>query len=117
MVGVGPVEAGAGDDEDLGLRQQVPGELFVIGDVELLHIQLGEEIEGTLGLVHLETRNLTTELHDEVTTALEGLAHLLDRLLCATIGSLGSLIFTLRNNLVDKCEKFKVEITKSNDTK
>ena len=46
VVGLGPVEAGAGDDQDFRLGQQIPGELLVVCDVEFLHIQLGEQIEG-----------------------------------------------------------------------
>ena len=52
----------------------------------------GEEIECSLGLVHLKAGNLTAELHDEVATTLEGFTHLFNGLLCATIGSLGSLL-------------------------
>lgn len=45
VVGLSPVEAAATRDQDLLLVQQVKGELLVIGDVELLHIHLGEDVE------------------------------------------------------------------------
>ena len=45
MVGLAPIEAAAARDEDLLLVQQVESELFVVGDVELLHVNLREDIE------------------------------------------------------------------------
>ena len=50
VVGLVPVEALARHDEDALLMQQVERELLVVGDVELLDVDLGEDVEGRLGL-------------------------------------------------------------------
>lgn len=42
VVGLSPVEAAAARDQNFLLVQQVKGELFVIGDVELLTSILGK---------------------------------------------------------------------------
>lgn len=46
---------------------------------------LGEEVEGTLGDVDFQSGNLTSQTHDEITTFLKGLAHLLDTVLAALV--------------------------------
>ena len=53
---------------------------------------LGEEVEGTLWIVHLKTRNLLGEFHDEVLATLEGLTHVLHTLLVARECSFSSLL-------------------------
>ena len=45
-----PVEARAAGDENMLFTKQIKREFFVIGDVEFLGVELGEDIEGTLGL-------------------------------------------------------------------
>ena len=46
MIRPRPVEAAAGHQQDIRGVQQVPGELPVVRNVELLYIQLGEQVEG-----------------------------------------------------------------------
>ena len=58
VVGLSPVEAAAARDQDLLLVQQVKGELLVIGNVELLHIHLGEDVERRARLNHRDAVNL-----------------------------------------------------------
>ena len=58
MVGLGPVKAAAARDQDLLLVQQVEGELLVVGDVELLHIHLGEDVERRARLDHRDAVDL-----------------------------------------------------------
>ena len=48
VIGLGPVKAAAARDQNLLLVQQVEGKLLVIGDVELLNIHLGEDVESTI---------------------------------------------------------------------
>lgn len=58
VVGLSPVEAAATRDQDLLLVQQVKGELLVIGDVELLYIHLGEDVERRTRLNYRDAVNL-----------------------------------------------------------
>ena len=51
MVGLRPVEGRAVGDEDLLFAQQVEGELLVVGDAELLDIELREHVQRTVGAV------------------------------------------------------------------
>ena len=50
MVGLAPIEATAACDENLLLMQQIESELLVVGDVELLHVNLREDVECGLRL-------------------------------------------------------------------
>ena len=45
-----PVEALAGDQKNLLIPQQIIGKLLIIGDVKLLGVDLGENVETGLGL-------------------------------------------------------------------
>ena len=58
VVGLSPVEAAAARNQDLLLVQQVKSELFVIGDVELFNIHLGEDVERRTRLNHRDAVNL-----------------------------------------------------------
>ena len=58
MIGLGPVKAAAARDQNLLLVQQVEGKLLVIGDVELLNIHLGEDIERRARLDHRDAIDL-----------------------------------------------------------
>ena len=62
MIGLGPVKAAAARDQDLLLVQQVKGKLLVVGDVELLHIHLGEDVERRARLDHRNTVDLAERL-------------------------------------------------------
>ena len=53
---------------------------------------LGEEVEGSLRIVDLQSGNLAGKAHDEVAAAFEGLAHGLHTLLRTGVGSLGRLL-------------------------
>ncbi len=53
-----PVERAAVRDEDVLVMQQVKRELLVIGDVELLHIDLREDVERGLRLDRGDAGNL-----------------------------------------------------------
>ena len=66
MVGLGPVEAAAARDEDVLLVQQVEGELLVISNVELLHVDPGEDVERGLGLHGRDAVDVVERLVDEV---------------------------------------------------
>ena len=48
-------------------------------------VALGEEVESTLGHVHLQTWDVLGEGYDEVTAALKGLPHLFDALLALDV--------------------------------
>ena len=66
VVGRRPVEACALHDQHLFLFQQIERELHVVGDVELLHIELGEDVEGRLGLHHGYAVDVFERVVDEV---------------------------------------------------
>ena len=66
VVGLVPVEALAARDENLLLMKQVERELLVIGDVELLHVDLREDVERRLGLDHRDAVDLAERVVDEV---------------------------------------------------
>ena len=51
-----------------------------------------EKIESAFGHVHFESRNLLCQLHNQITTTLESLAHLFYRRLRASISCLGRLL-------------------------
>ena len=61
-----PVKALAGDQQDLLIPQQVKGELLIIGNIELLGIDLGENIEAGLGLYGADTGNIVQRFGDEL---------------------------------------------------
>ena len=44
MIRLGIVKPAARHDEDVGRMQKIAGKLAVVGDLELLHIQLGEDV-------------------------------------------------------------------------
>ena len=67
MVGLGPVKAAAARDQNLLLVQQVEGKLLVVGDVELLHIHLGEDVERRARLDHRDAIDLAKRLVHKVT--------------------------------------------------
>ena len=62
MVGLGPVKAAAARDQNLLLVQQVEGKLLVVGDVELLHVHLGEDVERRTRLDHRDAVDLAERL-------------------------------------------------------
>ena len=66
VVGLSPVKAAAARDQDLLLVQQVKGELLVIGNVELLHIDLREDVERRTRLNHRDAVNLVERLIHKV---------------------------------------------------
>ena len=53
-------------------------------------VHFGEEVERTVGHGHFESRDFARQTHHEVTSALEGLAHLADAVLRARVGGLRS---------------------------
>ena len=65
VIGLMPVEALAGDQQDLLIPQQVKGKLFVIGDIKLLCVDLGENIEAGLRLYSADTGDIIESLGDE----------------------------------------------------
>ena len=82
----------------VALLEEVHGEVrsglddLIAEFLSIVCTALGEEVEGTLRLVDLEAGDFATELYDEVAATLEGLAHLLYRLLSATVSGFGSLL-------------------------
>ena len=58
MVRLGPFKAAAGHQQDIGGMEQIPGKLLVAGDVEFLHIQLGEYIKSRFVFHHGKTADL-----------------------------------------------------------
>ena len=46
MIRLCPVEAAAGNHQNVGGAKQIPGEYLVIGDAEFGNVQLGEQVEG-----------------------------------------------------------------------
>ena len=86
MVGLGPVKAATARDQNLLLVQQVEGELLVIGDVELLHIHLGEDVERRARLDHRDAVNLAERLVHKVALLVDTAARadvVVDRLMAA----------------------------------
>ena len=86
MVGLAPVKAAATRDQNLLLVQQVQGKLLVVGDVELLHIHLGEDIERRARLDHRNAINLAERLVHKVALlvhAAAGTDVVVDRLVAA----------------------------------
>ena len=71
----------------MGSVEQVEGKVGGTGDgsgaVALAEegVALGEEVESTLGHVHLQAWDVLGEGYDEVTAALKGLPHLLHAVL------------------------------------
>ena len=66
VVGLMPVKALTGDQQDLLFPQQVKGELLIIGDVETLGVDLGEDIEAGLGLHSADTGDVIKGLGDKL---------------------------------------------------
>ena len=65
MIRFFPVEAAAGNDQHTLFFQEIQGELAVAGDIEFLHIDLGEDVESSLGLYRTDSGNIVQRLVDE----------------------------------------------------
>ena len=95
---LGRAECIAANSRYMTFFEQIHGEVrggldnLVAKLLAIVGTALGEEVESALRLVDLEAGNLTAQLYDEVTTTLEGLAHLLYGLLCATVSGFGGLL-------------------------
>ena len=76
VVRLAPVEAAAARHEDALLVQQVQGELLVVGDVELLHVDLGEDVERRLGLDRRDAVDGVERLVDVVALLVDAPARL-----------------------------------------
>ena len=91
-------EGATGHGGDMGLVQQIEGEVVVVVDdgitvtLAVVIFYPGEGVEGTIGHVELETGDFLQQTNDEVATALKGDTHLLNAILRAVIGGLGSLL-------------------------
>ena len=86
MIGLGPVKAAAARDQNLLLVQQVEGKLLVIGDVELLNIHLGEDVERRARLDHRDAVDLVERLIHKVALLVDttaGTDVVVDRLMAA----------------------------------
>ena len=86
MIGVGPVEGRAVRDEDLLLAQQVEGELLVVGDSELLDIELREHVQSAVGTMGRDPVDRIQPLMGELHLRPEATGRqnqVLDRLLAA----------------------------------
>lgn len=74
------------------LFEEIHGQVGRIGNhliAEFLSVvvrYIGEEIEGTVRHIYLETGYLTGQLHNQVATAFKGLTHLLNAALVAREG-------------------------------
>ena len=65
MIRLFPVKSAAVDDEDFLFSEQIQGKLFVIYDIELFRIQLGEDIKSRFGFYRGNSRNICKRFVDE----------------------------------------------------
>ena len=99
---VGIAEGVAADGCDVGFLKQVEGEVGAVVDggnrvaagVVLAEeaAALREEVEGSVGAVHLQPGNTACQFDDEVAAAFKGLAHEFDTLLALQVGCLGCFL-------------------------
>ncbi len=89
MIRLAPVEAGALHDQHLLLRQQLVGELLVVGDRVQLRVEAREHVERRLGLDHRHAGDLRQQVVGQVALARETPARcdqVLDALVAAECG-------------------------------
>ena len=67
VVGLGPVEAGALDHQDLLLQQQIENHLGVVVDLVDLGVEAGEDVQRPLGDHTADTGDLRQGLDSSVT--------------------------------------------------
>ena len=84
---LGRAEGIAADGGHVCLFEQEHGEIHAVVDDAVATLlteigaALGEQIERSMRIVHLEARHFLGQLHDELLAAFEGAAHLLHALL------------------------------------
>ena len=82
----------------MGFVEEVHGEVGGVADHGVtvaaaeVGADFGEEIEGALGIVDLQSGNFAGETHNEVAAAAESLTHLADALLRPEISGLSGLL-------------------------
>ena len=89
VVGLLQVETLTGNQQNLLIPQQIKGELLVVGDVKLLGVDLGEDVEAGLGLYRADTGDIVQCLGDELCLLIHAAAGddvVLDTLIAAQCG-------------------------------